>query len=58
MIFVVVGALGLLGGTTFLALQQPVARDPLLNRRLTGMGIALCLITALAALGVTIVILP
>jgi hypothetical protein len=58
MIFLVVGVMVLLGGTTFLALQQPVARDPVLNRQVTGMGIASCLLIAVVALTVTVVILP
>lgn len=38
MISLVVAAMALLGGTTFLASQQPVARNPARNRRLTGIG--------------------
>ena len=57
MIFFVVGVMALLGGTTFLALQQPVARNPVLNRQLTGIGIASCLVTTVAALVVAVVIL-
>ncbi len=58
MIFLLVGVMALLGGTTFLALQQPVARNPVLNRQLTGIGLALCLLIGAVALAVTAVIAP
>ncbi|GAB3177886.1 hypothetical protein FHX75_11169 [Micromonospora palomenae] len=50
MISLVVAALALLGGTTWLAMNQPVARNPVLNRRLTATGLLLCLITAVITL--------
>lgn len=48
MIVLVVAALVLMGGTTWLALQQSISGNPALNRRLTGLGLALCLATGLA----------
>ncbi|MFC8617240.1 hypothetical protein ACFT9M_12585 [Micromonospora purpureochromogenes] len=50
MISLVVAALALLGGTTWLAMNQPVARNPVLNRRLTATGLLFCLITAVFTL--------
>jgi hypothetical protein len=58
MISLVVAAMAVLGGTTFLALQQSVARDRALNNRLTGIGIVLCLIVAVLALTATVVTPP
>lgn len=49
MIALVVAALALVGGTTWLALNQPTARNPVRHHRLTGLGLALCLATAAAA---------
>ena len=51
MIFFVVAALALMGSTTWLAMQQSIAGNPALNRRLTVLGLALCLAT-----GVSIVV--
>lgn len=48
MITLVVAALALMGSTTWLALQQSTAGNPASNRRLTGLGLALCLATGLA----------
>lgn len=50
MILLLIGALGLVGGTTWLALNTSVARRPALHRRLTGTGLALCLAAAVVAL--------
>lgn len=58
MISLVVAAMALLGGTTFLALQQSIARNPALNRCLTGIGIVSCLLVAVLTLAVTAVTLP
>jgi hypothetical protein len=48
MIFFVVAALALMGSTTWLAMQQPIAGNPALNHRLTTVGLALCLATGLS----------
>lgn len=48
MIVLVVAALVLMGGTTFLAMQQSIVGNPVLNRRLTGLGLALCLAVGIA----------
>lgn len=48
MIVLVIAALALMGGTTWLALQQSIVGNPALNRRLTGLGLALCLAVGLA----------
>ena len=48
MTVLLVVTLVLLGGTTWLALQQQVAGSPSLNRRLTGAGLLLCLAAGLA----------
>ncbi len=56
MIFVVIAALGLLGGTTWLVQNQAVAGHRALNRRWSAIGLMLSLGTAvalLAALAVT-----
>lgn len=50
MIVLVIAALGLFGGTVWLALDQPVARAPALNRWLTAIGLLLCLAVIVAAL--------
>jgi DMSO reductase anchor subunit len=50
MIFLVVVGSVLLGGTTWLALQQAVAAHPARNHRLAAAGLVLCLISAAAAL--------
>jgi hypothetical protein len=50
--------MALLGGTTWVGLQQPIARDPARNVRLTAIGIRLCLVTGLVALLVVAVTLP
>jgi hypothetical protein len=50
MILLVIAALALLGGTTWLGLNQPAAANPALNRRLTATGLLLCLIVAVVAL--------
>ena len=55
MTLLVVAAMALFGGTTWLALQQPIARDPGRNRHLTTSGLALCLLVVVAALLVAIV---
>ncbi|WP_433534586.1 hypothetical protein ACQPZK_20665 [Micromonospora sp. CA-249363] len=49
MIILVVFTLALLGGTTWTALQQPLARNPTFHHRLTGVLLALSL-TAVAGL--------
>ena len=49
MFLLVVFALALLGGTTWLAQQQSIAVRPALNHQLTGMGLVLCLAVGLAA---------
>ena len=48
MIFFVVAALALMGSTTWLAMQQSIAGNPVLNRRLTTVGLVLCLATGLS----------
>ncbi|WP_433789708.1 hypothetical protein [Actinoplanes sp. CA-252034] len=58
MIALVVAALGVLGGTTWLALQQPIAHDPARNRRLTAAGLMLCLVTAVVAIAAAVVTAP
>ncbi len=50
MIILVMVVLALAGGTTWLALEQPMARRPALHHRLTGAGLLLCLVIAAAAL--------
>jgi hypothetical protein len=49
MILLVMVALLLMGATTWLAQQQPVAGDPVLNRRLARLGLMLCTAVGLAA---------
>jgi hypothetical protein len=49
MILLVVATMALLGGTTWLALQQSIARDPVLNRQLTAVGLLLCMLTVVSA---------
>ena len=51
MIVLVVAALGLLGGTTWLALDQPLARDPARHHRVTGWGLLMCLGVGAAVVG-------
>ncbi|MEU4712890.1 hypothetical protein AB0F73_04385 [Micromonospora purpureochromogenes] len=46
MVSLVVAALALLGGMTWLAMNQPVAGNPVLNRRLIATGLLFCVITA------------
>ncbi|GIF40089.1 hypothetical protein [Actinoplanes xinjiangensis] len=46
-LFVVMMAL--LGGTTWLAMNQSIARDAVLNHRLTAIGLTLCLASGLIA---------
>ncbi|GAA2915091.1 hypothetical protein Acy02nite_91610 [Actinoplanes cyaneus] len=58
MIVLVVAAMVLLGSTTWLALEQPVARDPMRNRRLTIVGLLLCGCVAVVALTLTLVTSP
>ncbi|GAA2863720.1 hypothetical protein Acy02nite_72490 [Actinoplanes cyaneus] len=58
MIVLVVAAMVLLGGTTWLALEQPVASDPELNRRLTTIGLLLCGVAGAVAVAVTFVTGP
>lgn len=48
MTVVVILALALLGGTTWLAQNQPLAANPTLNRNLTSIGLALCAATLTA----------
>ncbi|XVV12598.1 hypothetical protein ACQP2X_48765 [Actinoplanes sp. CA-131856] len=55
MIVLTTGALALFGATTWLALQQPVARNQVRNRQLTGAGLGLCLITVAGALTAALV---
>ena len=50
MTVLVVAFLALIGGTTWLALEQPMARHPVLHNRLTGAGLLLCLTAAVIAL--------
>jgi hypothetical protein len=50
MILLVVAALALLGGTTWIGLQQPIAPDPERNLHRTVIGIRLCLLTGLTAI--------
>ena len=50
MIFLLVAVLALFGGTTWLAMQQSVARDPAFHHRLTGGGLALCAVAVASAL--------
>jgi hypothetical protein len=45
MMLLVVLTMGVLGGTTWLAMNQSVAGNPSLNRRLTSIGIGLSLVT-------------
>ncbi|WP_328475286.1 hypothetical protein OHA21_18430 [Actinoplanes sp. NBC_00393] len=54
MIILVIAGSVLLGGTTWLALQQPTATHPDRNYRLTAAGLVLCLIFAAAALAVVV----
>ncbi|MDI6102729.1 hypothetical protein QLQ12_29330 [Actinoplanes sp. NEAU-A12] len=58
MILLVMAAMALLGGTAWIGLQQPMARDPALNRRLTAVGIRLCLLMAALVLAAVAVSLP
>jgi hypothetical protein len=46
-LFVVMMAL--LGGTTWLAMNQSIAHDAVLNHRLTAIGLTLCLASGLIA---------
>ena len=50
MIFLVVAAMALLGGTTWLAQEQSITRNPVRNSHLTAVGMVLCLLTVVAAL--------
>lgn len=43
MILIVLTGMFLLGGTTWLALERPVARDIRRNEQLTAVGVILCL---------------
>ncbi|MEV4280829.1 hypothetical protein [Actinoplanes xinjiangensis] len=52
-LFVVLMAL--LGGTTWLAMNQSIARDAVLNHRLTAIGLTLCLTSGLIAMVASIV---
>ncbi|SDS52988.1 hypothetical protein [Actinoplanes derwentensis] len=56
MFVLTVGALALLGGTTWLALQESVAADPDRHHRLTATGLLLCLLTGLAAVAAAMLI--
>jgi hypothetical protein len=58
MILLVVAAMSLLGGTTWLALQQSAARDHVLNRQLTAVGLLLCMLTVASAIIAATVHLP
>ncbi|WP_229068455.1 hypothetical protein [Actinoplanes sp. DH11] len=58
MIFLVVLTLALFGATTWSALDQPLARDPAAHRRLTGAGLALSLVAAVALLATSFVTHP
>ena len=58
MILVFLAAMALLGGTTWLGMQQSVARDPVMNRHLTGVGLLLCMLTFFSALIAAAVNLP
>lgn len=58
MTLLVIAAMVLLGGTTWLGLRQPTARDQALNRRLTAAGIRMCLLTGFALLLAVAVTLP
>jgi hypothetical protein len=49
MIVLLVASMALLGGTTWFGLQQSDAGNPVLNRRLTGAGLALCLLVVVSA---------
>jgi hypothetical protein len=48
MIVLVVVTLALLGATTWSALELSEARYPVLQRRLTGVGLALCVLALIA----------
>ncbi|MEU7905682.1 hypothetical protein [Actinoplanes sp. NPDC049118] len=58
MITLVVLAMTLLGGTTWLALDQPVTRHPELNRKMTAAGLLLCLVAVVAVFASALVISP
>lgn len=49
MILLVVTVMALLGATTWLVLNQSVARNPALRRQLTAAGLGLCLAAGLTA---------
>ncbi|WP_433796389.1 hypothetical protein [Actinoplanes sp. CA-252034] len=42
--------LALLGGTTWLAMNQSIARNAVLNHRLTAIGLTLCVTSGLVVL--------
>ncbi|WP_433379869.1 hypothetical protein ACQPZX_14250 [Actinoplanes sp. CA-142083] len=58
MIILVVGTLGLLGATTWSAWDQPVSRYPVLQRRITGVGLALSVVALIVMIVVGIVTGP
>jgi hypothetical protein len=49
MVVLVVAVMALFGGTAWLAMQQSVARNSAVHHRLTGGGLALCLLAVVAA---------
>lgn len=58
MIILVVITLVLLGATTWSALQQSLARDPVRHRRLTGVGLIASLAAIVTLVTVGLVIHP
>ena len=58
MILLLVAAMGLLSGTTWLAMQQSVARDRVAHHHLTGGGLVLCLLAVVSVLVAAVENLP
>ncbi|MFC3991111.1 hypothetical protein [Actinoplanes siamensis] len=58
MILLVIAAMAALGGTTWLVLEQPVARDPVRNQRLSMIGLLVCLVSAMVALAAVFATAP